>query len=544
MLGSSKYNHGCAFTHEERRRLGLLGRLPYREESLEEQVRRAYHQYEACPNDLRKNVYLNSLHEMNLTLFYRLVSEHLDEMFPIIYTPTVGQAVERHSLELRRPNGLYIAQPDADYIEEILDNRINKEVDLIVVTDGEGVLGIGDQGIGGMEISRAKLMVYTLCSGVNPHRVLPICLDVGTDNTTLLEDPWYLGWRHKRLKGQAYDDFIDRFVKAVQKKFPGVYLHWEDFGRDNGRRLLEKYQDSLCTFNDDMQGTGAVTLACVLAGMFVSNTSWQDQRVVIFGAGTSGIGIADQICASMVASGMDPKEARRRIWTLGRPGLLLDNMPSLAYFQHAYARSPEEVASWECESTSRISLLDVVRHVKPTILIGCSTVAKAFDEEVVRTMHASVPRPIILALSNPTSKSEAHPADLLKWTEGQALIATGSPFPPVVLDSGTVRISQSNNAFIFPGLGMGILASKPRVLTEGMISAACQALARRSPALQEPSAPLLPPLSELKSISRDVAIAVARQARSEGISSLSEDICIEELIDKLWWEPAYLPIPE
>ena len=428
LLTTSKLNKGCAFTKEERDLFNLNGLLPHQVETLNQQVARMYMQYTEHHTNLGKNIYLNVLHDYNETLFYKLVSAHLEEMLPVIYTPTVGEAVQRFSLEHRRAKGLYISYGDRHRIDHILDQRVPPEVDLTVVTDGEAVLGIGDQGIGGINISIAKLMVYSLCGGINPHRFLPIQLDLGTNNPHLLNDPMYLGWRHERITGQAYDDFIDAFVQAFHRKFPHAFVHWEDVGRDNARRILTHYRDKICTFNGDMQGTGVVTLAGVLAGVSVSGIPLRSHKIVIFGAGTAGVGIADQIDDALKRAGLNDEEARSRFWLLDKPGLLTNDMPLLS-FQSTYARKKEETQHWLLREPHHISLYDVVKNVQPTILIGSSTVSGAFNEEIVKLMAQHIERPIIMPLSNPTSLAEAKPEDLLAWTKGLAIIATGSPFP-------------------------------------------------------------------------------------------------------------------
>lgn len=540
LLGTAKLNKGCAFTREERDAFHLVGLLPHQIETLEQQVARMHAQFHEHRTNMGKNIYLNVLHDYNETLFYKLVSQHLEEMLPIIYTPTIGEAVERFSMEHRKTRGQYISYPDRDNIEAILDNRLPDQVDLMVVTDGEAILGIGDQGIGGINISSAKLMVYTLCGGINPHRVLPIQLDVGTNNPNLLKDPMYLGWRHERISGQEYDDFIERFVSAVKKKFPRVFLHWEDIGRENARSILAKYRDQLCTFNDDMQGTGVVTLACILAAVKASALPLADQRIVIFGAGTAGVGIADQICDAMKRFGLSDEEARSRFWLLDKEGLLTEKSHMLP-FQKPYARKQQETASFTRRDNHAISLLDVVKHVKPTILIGCSTMASAFTEEIVKIMAANVRHPIIMPLSNPTEKAEATPEQLLQWTQGNAFIATGSPFHDVIFRGQQIRIAQSNNAFAFPGIGLGAIAVGAKHITDDMLWVATETLAQCSPIHQDTQAPLLPKLSEAKSVCLAVAVAVANEARRAGLAQIAEHLSTEEAIKHVIWEPRYYP---
>ncbi len=540
LLNTSKLNKGCAFTNAERDMFDLTGLLPNQVETLEQQVARMSMQYKEHVSNLGKHIYLNVLHDYNETLFYRLVSEHLEEMLPIIYTPTVGDAVQRFSLELRKPKGLYICYQDRHRINEIIDQRSPSPVDLSVVTDGEAVLGIGDQGIGGINISIAKGMVYTLCGGLSPHRFLPIQLDVGTNNPQLLNDPMYLGWRHERIVGQAYDDFIDLFVTTLTKKFPHIFLHWEDMGRDNARRILNRYRDQICTFNGDRQGTGVVALACVLAGIKASGLSLTDHRIVIMGAGTAGIGIADQMIDALKRAGIKEKKAYEHFWLIDKNGLLT-TASELQPFQVPYARQHKEIATWTLRDASHIDLYDVVKQIHPTILIGCSTSRGAFTEEIVKEMLSTTKRPIIMPLSNPTALAEATPIDLLQWTNGKAIIATGSPFPDVIYDNKTYRIAQSNNALAFPGIGLGAIAAKAELVTDDMLWAATQALSQCSPADQDESAPLLPKLSHAKEVSKRVALAVAEEARKEGLSHLPNDIDLIKEIEKTMWELKYYP---
>ena len=540
LLDNPRLNKGSAFTMTERTLFKLEGKLPYQVETIEEQVERTYAQYQSSGSDLSKNIYLNNLHDTNETLFYRLVSKHIEEMLPIIYTPTIGEAVEKFSLELRRPRGLYISYPDMDRMDEIIANRANYLIDIIVVTDGEGVLGIGDQGIGGMNICIGKLMCYVLCAGVNPLKKLAVTLDVGTNNQHLLNDPMYLGWRHERIAQEQYDEFIDKFVSCIRKHLPTAFLHWEDFGRENARRNLDRYRSEFCTFNDDVQGTGAVTLAAILAGIHTVGSRIDEQRIVFFGAGTAGTGIADQLHAAMVRQGSSEEAARKCFYLIDRQGVLVDDMKGLTPFQKPYARPAEEIDSWEFEGDNP-DLLAVIHHVKPTILIGCSAVSGAFNEQVVTAMASYVSRPIILPLSNPTSHAEAHPANLYKWTEGKALVATGSPFGEINYDGKKIQIAQSNNAFIFPGLGLGVIASRPKLLTDKMIWAAAEALSKCSPAFKDPNAPLLPDLSNIKTISHKVATAVIMQARKEGLDTFQSELTPEEAIKHIDWKPQYYP---
>lgn len=540
LLTTPQVNKGTAFTAEERKIFGLTGKLPAAIETLETQVARAYHQYKGYSTALQKNNFLHALHDLSEIQFYKLVSDNLPEMLPIIYTPTVGQAVKEYSREFRQTRGIYLSYPDRDQIQSILRNRSNPEIDLIVVTDGEGVLGIGDQGIGGMAIPIAKLMVYTLCGGFDPARTLAIQLDVGTNNQALLDDPLYLGWRHPRLTGQEYDDFIESFIMAIKQEFPNVFLHWEDFGRENARRNLDRYRQTLCSFNDDIQGTGAVTLAALLAAIDASGIPLTEHKVMVFGAGTAGTGIADQICAAMVREGLTIEQARQRFWLIDRQGLLLDNMTDLTTSQKPYARSAAECASWPRLQADYISLLDTVKMIKPTILIGCSARSGAFTRELIQEMAYYVEHPIILPLSNPNEYCEAEPVDIMSWTRGKALIATGSPFANITVNGKDTRIAQCNNALVFPGIGLGIRAVKATCLTDDMIWVACKALSENAPVRHDPTQPLLPSIEEALTISFKIANAVARQAQQENVALLI-DPDIEQLINDIIWEPKYVP---
>jgi malate dehydrogenase (oxaloacetate-decarboxylating) len=539
LLNTPELNKGNAFTEQEREDLDLQGALPDVIESLDEQCIRMYEQYCQFETNLEKNVFLNALNDRNTTLFYALLSRHVKEMLPIIYTPTIGDAVESFSLQERRSRGLYIDYNHKDEIDKMFENRVNEHIDLIIVTDGEGVLGIGDQGIGAIDISIGKLMVYTVCAGIDPNRVLPIVLDVGTNNQKLLDDPMYLGWRHKRLKDKEYDDFIDLFVTSVRKNLPGVYLHWEDFGRDNARKNLNRYRDQMCTFNDDMQGTGIVATANVLTASDVAGLNLKDHRVVLLGAGTAGCGITDQICDAFMHSGVDKDAARKQFWLVDRNGLLVSDQADLVEFQKPYARDRSELSDWEIKDQSNITLAEVVSHVKPTILIGCSTVHGAFTEEIVKDMCAHCDVPIIMPLSNPTSKSEAEPKDLIHWSDGKALVAAGSPFDPVDYKGRKIRISQGNNAFVFPGLGLGVIASKAKRMSDKMIIAAANSLSSCSPMRKDKDAPMLPDFDVIQEVQEKVALAVAEQARSEGLAGVDASCDLKDEVKRHIWKPLY-----
>ncbi|PEM26431.1 NAD-dependent malic enzyme [Bacillus wiedmannii] len=542
VLSTPLLNKGVAFTQEEREELGLKGLLPPAVLTLEEQARRAYEQFCSQPDDLLKNVYLTALHDRNEVLFYRILTNHLREMLPIVYTPTVGVAIQRYSHEYRKPRGVYLSINDPSGIEEAFANigATAENIDLVVVTDGEGILGIGDWGVGGINIAIGKLAVYTAAVGIDPSRVLPVILDVGTNREELLNNPFYIGNRHPRITGEAYDEFIDTFVQAVNNQFPKALLHWEDFSSRNARKILDKYRHDICTFNDDIQGTGAVSLAAVLSAVKVSGVPLSEHRVVVFGAGTAGIGIADQVRDAMVRVGVSEEESYKRFWCIDRNGLVTDNMEDLLDFQIPYARKEAEVSEWKQNDV--IGLAEVVKHVKPTILIGTSTVAGAFKEEIIKEMASHVERPIILPMSNPTPLAEAKPADIIEWTEGRALVATGSPFEPVTYNGVTYVIGQSNNALIFPGLGLGTIVVRASVMTDGMFAAAAEAVASMVDTSQ-PGAPILPEVEELRNISEMVAIEVAKVAVAEGVAreNLSDNdikIAVKEAI----WEPEYRQI--
>jgi malate dehydrogenase (oxaloacetate-decarboxylating) len=541
VLATPFLNRGTAFTPEQRRALGLVGLLPEGVSTIGGQVRRVYAQFQRQPDALAKNVYLANLRGRNEVLFYRLLSEHLAEMLPIVYTPTVGKAIERYSHEYRRPRGVFLSVDHPELVEESLRNYGlgPEEVDLIVATDAEGILGIGDWGVGGIEIAIGKLAVYIAAAGIHPRRVIPVVLDVGTDNQRLLDDEMYLGARHARVGGRRYDGLVDAYVRAATKLFPHALLHWEDFGAANARRILERYADRCRTFNDDMQGTAAVVLAAALAATSASGTRMADQRVVVHGAGTAGVGIADTLRDVMAGDGLGPEAATRRFWCLDRDGLLTDDRADrLLDFQRPYARPAAEVAGWRRTGPGQgPALAEVVGQVRPTMLIGTSTQAGAFTEAIVREMAAHVERPVIMPLSNPTANAEAVPADLIAWTGGRALVATGSPFAPVTHGGITYRIAQANNALVFPGLGLGVTVARARRVGDTMLAAAADAIA----ALCDPStpgAPLLPPVEDLREVSAAVAVAVAEAAAAAGLAEVAVDDPVHQ-VRQAMWQPEY-----
>ncbi len=541
LLDNPLLNKGSAFPEDERRAFALTGLLPSHVSTVDEQLARTYENYRRKETDVERYVFLVSLQDRNETLFYRLLQEHITEMMPIVYTPTVGAGCQMYSHLFRRPRGLYISFPKADEIDAVLESAPAQDVEAIVVTDGERILGLGDLGVGGMGIPVGKLSLYTACAGIHPRTTLPVLLDVGTDNRELLNDPLYLGWRHERVRGQDYDDFIERFVEAVMRHFPRVLLQWEDFSKNNATRLLERYRDRLCTFNDDIQGTGAVTLAGLLASMHVTNTRLRDQRIVILGAGSSATGISDQIVAAMVSEGLDEKDAKAALWLLDSGGLVHTERTHLEPFKQRYAQPLEKTESWELKRAGFFELFDVIKNVQPSILIGTSAQPGAFTEEVVREMARYTERPVIFPLSNPTSKSEARASDLIEWTEGRALVATGSPFANVVYEGKEIRIGQCNNAFIFPGVALGVIASGARRVTNEMFVAAARVLAEFSPALKDTAAGLYPRLENVREVSHRVALAVGREAQSRGLAEKTDADELERRIEAKTWWPHYVP---
>jgi len=540
LLDDPLLNKSSAFPESERRELGLMGLLPLHTSTIEEQLARVYENYQRKDSDIERYIFLAALQDRNETLFYRLLQEHITEMMPIIYTPTVGEGCRLYSHVFRRPRGLYISYPFRHEILSLLNNTPAQEAEVIVVTDGERILGLGDLGVGGMRIPVGKLSLYTVCAGIHPAKALPILLDVGTDNQDLLNDPLYLGWRHERVRGQDYDDFIEAFVGAIEQKFPRVLLQWEDFSKHNAPRILERYRDRLCTFNDDIQGTGAVTVAGLLAATKVTGRELSEQRTVILGAGAAAIGICDQIAAAMTVEGAADLEARARLWLVDSQGLVCTGRTKVEPFKQKYAQPAERILNWRVNDPSRVTFGDVVRNVQPTILIGTSAQPGAFTEEIVREMAKHVDRPVVFPLSNPTSKSEAVPSDLLAWTEGRAVIATGSPFPAVTYEGRGIRIGQCNNSFIFPGVGLGVIASGARRVTDAMFVAAARVLSEFSPALQDPEAPLYPPLEQVRDISFRVAMAVAREAQRTGLAEVDLDN-LEHTVSSKMWNPHYVP---
>lgn len=532
-------NKGTGFTQKEREALGLEGFLPYHIFTLEEQVRQRYQNFKVQQSDLAKYLFLSSLQNQNEVLFYKLVEEHITEMLPLIYTPTVGHVSLHYSLLYSHSRGIYLSYPLKDKVKNIICSLPKKEIDVVVITDGERILGLGDLGAGGMAISIGKLALYTLFGGISPARTLPVMIDVGTNNPQLLEDPFYIGWRHSRIDGKAYDDFIEEIVQALKKKYPKMLLQWEDFGREHARPLLERYREKICSFNDDIQGTAAVVLAAVLASIKLTKTKLQEQKIVVLGGGSAGIGIVDQLMGAMLNVGISEEEAKKAFYIVDIQGLVYEGLSVIPAHQKFLARKREEISLWNVADVSKISLLEVVQHVRPTILIGVSTQAGAFTEEIVRTMANYVERPVILPLSNPTSKSEAHPSDLILWTKGKAIIATGSPFEPVSYQGNIYPIAQCNNVSIFPGVGLGIVACKSKRVTDAMFYKAAEILAEHSPMLRDPFENLFPSFEDLKKISRKIAIEVIKIAQKEKLTKKTSEKEIKKLVDKTVWTPSY-----
>lgn len=541
VLNSPLLNKGTAFSAEERKTLGLTGLIPPEMGTLRTQVKRAYLQYERLPDALSKNIYLTALHDRNEVLFYRLFSEHLREMIPIVNDWTVGIAMEQYHHESRRPRGVYLSIDHAEAIEEAFTNLCvgPNDIDLILATDAEQILGIGDWGVGGIEVCIGKLAIYTAAGGIDPTRVIPVILDVGTNRQSLLSDPMYIGNRHARVRGKTYDAFIDTYVEVVTKLFPNALLDWEDFAPSNGRRILLKYRERTCTFNDDMQGTGAITLAAAISAVRICGTPLRNQRVVIHGAGTAGIGVAEQICSAMASEGLSKEDAARRFWCVDRQGLLTTEMTEhLLDSQLPYVRPSAETKSWRHEGGGNgIGVAEVVRRVQPTMLVGASADSGSFTEAIVKDMAAHTERPIILVLSTPAALAEATPADLIVWTDGRALIATGSPFAPVTYKGVTYVIAQVNNAMLYPGVGLGAIVSRACRISDGMLAAAASAVSSLV-IVRQPGASLLPQIDDLRGVSLTVAVAVAEAAVAEGLAGVRFGDIVQQVQDAMW-QPEY-----
>lgn len=527
-------NKGSAFTQQERLAFNLIGLLPQKVETIEDQLERVYRQYQQCHSDLEKHIHLRGIQDDNETLYFRLVSQHLEEMLPIIYTPTVGQACQEFSNIYRNHRGLFISYPDREHMDDILRSATKDNVKVIVVTDGERILGLGDQGIGGMGIPIGKLALYTACGGISPAYTLPIMIDVGTNNKALLDDPMYMGWRHERVGQEEYDAFMAEFITAVKRRWPNVLLQFEDFAQANAVPLLERYRNELCCFNDDVQGTASVVVGTLMAACQAREETIAQQRVVFVGGGSAGCGIAEQVVVAMEAEGLTESEARARIYIVDRDGLMTNDQEWQRDFQRRLAHDSSLVAQWNGQG-----LEETIAQVKPTVLIGVCGQRGIFTEQVVRTMHAGCEHPVIMPLSNPTSQAEATPEDVIRWTDGQALVATGSPFAPVVYNGRTYPIAQCNNAYIFPGIGLGVIAASATRVTDEMLMSASRALAREAPLVKEGKGALLPPLSRIRHISKSIAFEVAAQAQQNGVALQTSGTTLRELIEKASWSPDY-----
>ena len=539
LLNDPLLNKGTAFTDAERDAFDLHGLLPPHVAELDYQVKRRLDAFRGLASNLQRYVFLRGLQDSNETLFYALLTRNIEEMMPIVYTPTVGLGCELFSHIFRRPRGLFLSLPHKDLIPRILAHPRFDRIEAIVVSDGERILGLGDQGAGGMGIPIGKLALYTACAGLHPATTLPVILDVGTDNKQHLADPLYIGWQHERVRGPQYDELVEIFVSAVRKRWPHVLLHWEDFAIGNANRLLARYRDQLCTFNDDIQGTAAIAVGTLLSAINVTGVKLTEQRIAVFGAGSAGTGICALLLRAMIDAGLSESEARGRFYLIDRQGLLVDGMPDLQSFQAPFAQMRDRVAAWTLEAPGRIGLADVVANAHPTVLIGTSGQAHAFSEPIVRAMAAHVHEPLIFPLSNPTERSEATPQDIFAWTEGRAVIGTGSPFPPLKRNGKIFRVDQNNNAYVYPGIGLGAIATDARRISDGMFFAAARAIAELSPAIQDPQANLLAPLLDIRKVSFHVAIAVAKQAQAERLADPMSDDAIATAVRARMWEPVY-----
>jgi malate dehydrogenase (oxaloacetate-decarboxylating) len=545
LLNAPILNKGTAFPESERDAFSLHGLLPPHVGTLDEQVARRMKAFRALPDDFARYTFMRDLQDLNETLFYAAITRNIEEMLPVVYTPTVGEGCQRFSEIWRRPRGVFLSYPNRARMETILGHPRYDGVRCIVVSDGERILGLGDQGAGGMGIPIGKLALYTALAGIHPLTCLPVFLDVGTDNLDRTANPMYIGWRHERVRGAEYDKFVDGFVRVVRKRWPHVLLQWEDFAGHNAARLLERYREVLPSFNDDIQGTAAVSVATLLAAVKVTGVPLAEQRFVVFGFGSAGLGITELLRKTLVSAGLSDAEARARFYAVDKDGLLVEGMSGVTREQAAFARPESEVREWR-RGEHGVGLLEVVERVRPTALIGVSGQVGAFSEDVVRAMvrglqqEGRAVRPVILPLSNPTSRCEAAPADLMRWTEGRAIVGTGSPFAPVEFGGKTMKIAQTNNSYIFPGIALGIVSARAKRVSEGMIMAAAKALAALSPTQRDAEGALLPPLETLRDVSMSVALAVGRQAETEGLAEVKDEAFIEALRANVW-EPVYLP---
>ena len=540
LLETPLLNKGSAFSGRERLNFNLIGLLPPRYENIEEQVKRAYMQYKSFDQPINKHIYLRAVQDNNETLFYRLLNEHLVEMLPIIYTPTVGEACEHFSDIYRSARGIIASYEERQFMDEILRSVTKDRVKVIVVTDGERVLGLGDQGVGGMGIAIGKLSIYTSCGGISPAYTLPVALDVGTNNKTLLDDPYYMGTRHPRIEKAEYDAFVDDFINAAQKRWPGVLIQFEDFAQPNAMPILQRHRENVCCFNDDIQGTAAVTLGTLLSACRKKGEALRDQKVVFVGSGSAGCGIAELIINAMVVEGLTGAQARARVFMVDRFGLLTQGMTDLLDFQERLAQSSSAVKEWKLTSDSDYAnLMDVISNTEASILIGVSGKPGLFTEEVIRQMLAGCPRPIILPLSNPSQHVEAHPQDVVAWTDGKAIVATGSPFEEVEHNGEAFEISQCNNSYVFPGVGLGVISCKARLVSDEMLMVASTTLAELSPGQEDQSSAVLPPLTALPQISRKIAFAVAKTAIAQDLAREMTDDELLASIERNFWTPVY-----
>ncbi len=541
LLNDPRLNKGTAFTEQERDAFALHGLLPPHLGTLDDQLERRKKAFEAQPTPFAKYSFMRDLQDTNETLFYALITHNIEELLPIVYTPTVGEGCQRFSEIWRKPRGLFISYPNKHRIDQMLSDPRYDGIRCIVVSDGERILGLGDQGAGGMGIPIGKMALYTALAGVHPEHCLPILLDVGTNNKDRLNDPLYIGWLHERVRGQDYDDFIEAFVSAVKRRWPHILLQWEDFAGINAARLLERYRDQLCTFNDDIQGTAAVTTATLLAAVNATGIPLKEQTILFLGFGSAGVGIANLMLTAMKEAGLTEDQARGRFYAIDRYGLLVEGIQGIVPNQKPFVRKKSDVATWKLSNPNNISLLDVVRNVKATVLVGVSGQAGAFTEEVVREMAKHIDRPVIFPLSNPTSREEATPDQLLSWTHGKAVIGTGSPFPPVVINGKTIPVAQTNNSYIFPGLALGILTSKAKRVTDAMIMASAKKLAELSPTQKDKNAHLLPSITDSRKISLLIAEAVGKQAIADGVAGVPDQTTFENTLKAYVWEPVYAP---
>ncbi|CAB3795815.1 NAD-dependent malic enzyme [Paraburkholderia ultramafica] len=541
LINNPMLNKGTAFTDEERDAFKLHGLLPPHVGSLDEQVERRLKVLRAFATDFERYAFLRELQDSDETLFYALIASNLEETLPLIYTPTVGEGCQRFSEIWHRPRGVFVSYPNRHRIREMLSDPRFDNVRIIVVSDGERILGLGDQGAGGMGISIGKLALYTACAGIHPSETLPVLLDVGTNNQERLDDPLYIGWRNKRIGREEYDAFVEEFVTAVAERWPDVLLHWEDFAGSNAARLLERYRDRLCTFNDDIQGTAAIAASSLMAAVNVTGVPLTEQRIAVLGAGSAGCGIASLLLQAMIDAGVDEVEARRRFFLVDRNGLLVEGLADITPAQRPFLQNPEVVANWSREVPGTVGLADVVSNAHPTVLIGVSGQAGAFSESIVRTMARYIERPVIFPLSNPTSRSEATPEQLMLWSEGRALIGTGSPFPPLHWNGQTRKVNQTNNSYVFPGVGLGVLASGARRITDAMFMVAGKTVAALSPTVRDKDGLLLPPVTELRKVAVAVAKAVALQAQLDGVAQPCDAATLDARIAARVWEPHYRP---